>query len=107
MLNQETLFEIEKIDEKKSNNEKSIKGTIMELECMVEYIKKGYWVAKSMDPQCPFDFVAVKDKDNIELIDSKCASYRKNGTLINRVLKPYQKKLEVKLAVRKFKKWEQ
>jgi hypothetical protein len=106
MINQGTLFKIDKIDEKKSNNEKSKKGTIMELECMVEYIKKGYWVAKSMDPQCPFDFVAVKDKDkdDIVLIDSKCASYRKDGTLINRVLKPYQKKLGVKLAVRNFKK---
>jgi len=83
---------------------KSRKGVIGELTLASQYIKKGYWVAKSMDPQCPFDFVAVKDKDNIELIDSKCASYRKNGTLINRVLKPYQKKLEVKLAIRKFKK---
>ena len=104
MSNQETLFVMEKIEEKKSNNEKSKKGTIMELECMVEYIKKGYWVSKSMDPQCPFDFVAVKDKDNIILIDSKCASHRKDGTLINRVLKPYQKKLGVKLALRNFKK---
>ena len=74
------------------------------MKAAAHFAEQGFYVSKALDPQCPFDFVAVKDKDNIELIDSKCASYRKNGTLINRVLKPYQKKLEVKLAVRKFKK---
>ena len=107
-MEQKNLFEINGIDletkeQKKSSYEKSIKGTIMELETMVEFIKRGYWVAKSVDPQCPFDFVAVK-KNDIQLIDCKCASYRKDGTMINRILKSYQKKLDVQLAVRKFNK---
>ena len=38
---------------------KSAKGALGELRLAVEYMNKGYWVALSIDPQCPFDMVVV------------------------------------------------
>ena len=103
MINQGTLFKIDKIDEKKSNNEKSKKGTIMELECMVEYIKKGYWVAKACDPQCPFDLVAVSQTGQVTLLDIKTNTYRKHKKSYRRKIwrtpTAKQKKLGIKIVM--------
>ena len=40
---------------------KSVKGIVGELEIISELTKRGYYVAKSVDPQCPFDIVVVED----------------------------------------------
>ena len=63
-----------------------IKGTIAEYVEIANLTKQGYWVAKSCDPQCPFDLVAVShDGQTIRLIDVKTNTYRtkknKDGTI--------------------------
>ena len=40
-------------------NNKSIKGTACEHKAIVKLLGEGYNVAKAVDPQCPFDLVAV------------------------------------------------
>jgi hypothetical protein len=49
----------------------STKGTHSELSVLADLTKKGYWVAKSLDPHCPFDIVSVDRNGKIELIDVK------------------------------------
>jgi len=63
-----------------------IKGTIGEYQEIVNLTKAGYWVAKSCDPQCPFDLVAVSPDGNIQLLDIKTNTYRKH-------IKPYRRKI--------------
>ena len=41
---------------------RSIKGVCSELIAVKEFLKRGYYVARSMDPQCPFDIVVVDKK---------------------------------------------
>jgi len=56
----------------------SIKGTVGEYQTIADYTRQGYWVAKSVDPSCPFDLVIVDKNGKINLIDVKCATFRKN-----------------------------
>jgi hypothetical protein len=63
-----------------------IKGTIAEYVEIANLTKQGYWVAKSCDPQCPFDLVAVAQDGTIQLLDIKTNTYRKN-------VKPYRRKI--------------
>jgi len=63
-----------------------IKGTIGEYQEIVNLTKAGYWVAKSCDPQCPFDLVAVSPNGDIQLLDIKTNTYRKH-------IKPYRRKI--------------
>ena len=74
---------------------KSAKGALGELRLAVEYMNKGYWVALSIDPQCPFDMVVVDKKGKCTLVDAKCISIRKKGRKIYRMLKTKQKKMGV------------
>ena len=61
---------------------------IAELKAIKILTQGGYWCAISLDPQCPFDIVAVDKKGKIRLIDVKVNSYRKaNNFKINRSLK--------------------
>ena len=60
-------------------NKKSVKGAIGELLVAAEYMKKGYYVARSTDPHCPFDLVITDDKGISTLIDVKCKSIRLSG----------------------------
>ena len=64
----------------------NIKGTIGEYQEIVNLTRQGYWVAKSCDPQCPFDLVAVAPDGTIQLLDIKTNTYRKN-------VKSYQRKI--------------
>jgi len=73
---------------------KSAKGALGELRLAVEYMNKGYWVALSIDPQCPFDMVVVDKNGKCTLVDAKCISIRKKGRKIYRMLKTKQKKWE-------------
>jgi len=55
----------------------SIKGTVGEYEAIAKFTKDGYFVAKSVDPACPFDIVIVDKNGKITLIDIKTNTYRK------------------------------
>ena len=83
---------------------RSIKGVCSELEAIKDFLKKGYYVAKSMDPQCPFDIVVVDKKGKATLYDVKSISYRKTqsynckpGDTINRSVSKGQKALGIKI----------
>ena len=77
---------------------KSIKGSIGEHKMIVDLLGKGYHVAKAVDPQCPFDLVAVTPTGEIKLIDVKTPSYRlKTSKKINRVLTETQKQLGIEI----------
>ena len=79
---------------------KSVKGTISELKAITQLSQSGHWVAKSLDPQCPFDIVAVSKCGKIRLIDVKTISYRKSRNYkINRILTKKQKALKIELMM--------
>ena len=83
---------------------RSIKGVCSELIAVKEFLKKGYYVARSIDPQCPFDIIVVNKKGKARLLDVKSVSYRKTrsyncrvGTTINRSASKKQKELGVEI----------
>lgn len=79
---------------------KSSIGVISEYEAICSLTKQGYMVAKSVDPQCVFDLVAIKPDGTIRLIDVKTKSYRKkNNHNIHRSPNEKQKQLGVELMV--------
>ena len=79
---------------------KSCIGVISENEAICSLIKQGYMVARSIDPQCIFDLVAVKPDGTVRLIDVKTKSYRKkNNHNIHRSPNEKQKQLGVELMV--------
>ena len=79
---------------------KSAIGAISEYEAICSLIKQGYMVAKSIDPQCIFDLVAIKPNGTVRLIDVKTKSYRKkNNHNIHRSPNEKQKQLGVDLMV--------
>ena len=86
-------------------SKKSIKGTVGEHRVIVQLLEDGYHVAKSVDPHCPFDLVAVGEEGDVKLIDVKTISYRKNtkpnwtkkSNKINRVPNARQKKMKIEL----------
>ena len=57
----------------------SIKGTVGEYEAIARLTRQGYYVAKSVDPACPFDIVIVDKNSKIQLIDIKTNTYRKRS----------------------------
>jgi len=79
---------------------KSAIGAISEYEAICSLVKQGYMVAKSIDPQCIFDLVAIKPDGTVRLIDVKTKSYRKkNNHNIHRSPNEKQKQLGVELMV--------
>ena len=76
---------------------KSIKGAIGEHKVIVQLLEDGYQVAVAVDPQCPFDLIAVDEEGDCRKFDVKTISRRKDRTKINRVLTPKQKKLGMEL----------
>ena len=84
---------------------KSAIGAISEYEAICSLVKQGYMVAKSIDPQCIFDLVAIKPDGTIRLIDVKTKSYRKkNNHNIHRSPNEKQKQLGVELMIMDTKK---
>ena len=57
----------------------SIKGTVGEYETIARLTKEGFFVAKSVDPACPFDIVIVDKDGKITLIDIKTNTFRKTN----------------------------
>lgn len=96
---------IGRYNSKTINLSKSAIGTISEYEAISSLIKQGYMVAKSIDPQCIFDLVAIKPDGTIRLIDVKTKSYRKkNNHNIHRSPNEKQKQLGVELMIMDTKK---
>tara|TARA_A100000171_G_scaffold964_2_gene1163 strand:+ start:6503 stop:6862 length:360 start_codon:yes stop_codon:yes gene_type:complete len=90
----------------------NIKGTIAEYQEIVNLSRRGLWVAKACDPQCPFDLVTVTPDGSIELLDIKTNTYRKKnytckkgytrntlGNAIVRTPTKKQKKLGIKILM--------
>jgi hypothetical protein len=91
---------IGRFNSKTINLSKSAIGTISEYEAICSLVKQGYMVAKSIDPQCIFDLVAIKADGTIRLIDVKTKSYRKkNNHNIHRSPNEKQKQLGVELMI--------
>ena len=86
---------------------KTIKGSIGEHKAIIQLLADGYHVAKSVDPHCPFDIIAVGEDGAVKLIDVKTITMRKkskpNWTIkskrINRVLTAIQKRMGVELMM--------
>ena len=83
---------------------KTIKGVCSELIAAKEFLNRGYYVAKSLDPQCPFDLIVVDKQGKTRLLDVKSVSYRKSqsynckpGDTINRSISKKQKSLGVEI----------
>ena len=57
-------------------------------------IKQGYQVFSEDQTQGMIDMVALNKEGDILLIDVKALARRTDGTKINRILRPNQKKLE-------------
>jgi len=57
-------------------------------------IQQGYQVFNEDQSQGIIDMVAINEEGDILLIDVKALARRTDGTKINRILKPNQKKLE-------------
>jgi len=83
---------------------RSIKGVCSELIAAKEFLNKGYYVARSLDPQCPFDIVVVDKKGKARLFDVKSVSRRKTqsynckpGDAINRSVSKRQKSMGIKI----------
>lgn len=81
----------------------NIKGTIGEYQEIVNWSKAGYWVAKACDPQCPFDIITVSPDGEIQLLDIKTNTYRKNVKSYRRKIwrtpTAKQKKLGIKIVM--------
>lgn len=87
-------------------SDKSKKGTITELKAAAHFMKQGFYVAKALDPHCPFDLVLTDKKGQSCLIDVKSKSIRKKrthwckaGSKINRSPNPLQKKMNVQIYI--------
>ena len=94
-----------------ASNLKSRKGISSELSAAVDYIRKGYYVAISLDPLCPFDLVVTDSDGNSFLVDVKTESKRKTksgthdkGGRIYRALTEEQQKMGVRL---KYVPWDE
>ena len=80
-----------------------VKGTISELQEVVNLTRKGYHCAIAVNPQCPFDIVAVSPKGEIHLLDIKTNTYRKHKKSYRRKIwrtpTAKQKKLGIKIVM--------
>ena len=72
-------------------------GASSELKAAIEFMKQGFHVSRSLDPQCPFDLVVTNDKGESCLIDVKTLNKRRDGSKINRSTTKAQKKMGIKI----------
>lgn len=92
--------------EKSNTISKSKKGVVSELSAAADFTKQGFYVAKSLDPQCPFDLVITNQKGECCLIDVKSRSTRKTnsyknkaGDVINRSPTKQQKAMGIEIYI--------
>ena len=92
---------------------KHVKGVLGEYRTALDFIKKGYYVFMSLDPQSPADMVTLSPKGKLQAYDIKTKTYRKKnytckygykrnttGDAIGRCPTSKQKKLNIKLIMR-------
>ena len=60
--------------------ESSAKGKIAELYAINYFMEKGYYVAVSQDPSCPFDLVVTDKTGKSTLVDVKNLKTRKTAS---------------------------
>lgn len=72
-------------------------GAASELKAAAEFMKRGFHVSRSLDPQCPFDLVVTNDKGESCLIDVKTLNKRRDGSKINRSTTKAQKKMGIEI----------
>tara|TARA_R110000765_G_scaffold111867_1_gene203797 strand:+ start:448 stop:705 length:258 start_codon:yes stop_codon:yes gene_type:complete len=63
-------------------------------------IKQGYQVFSEDQTQGMIDMVAINEEGDMLLIDVKALARRKDGTKINRIIRPNQKNLKIRLTLR-------
>jgi hypothetical protein len=86
-----------KYNDFKTKRMPSLKGAITELAVAHKFLKKGYFVSKSLDPSCPFDLIITDDSGKCFLIDVKTISHRKkDNSIISRTLNQIQKEMNIK-----------
>ena len=86
----------------------SQKGVVGEYSIALYFVKKGYYVFMSLDPQSPADMVTMSPEGKLEAWDVKTNTFRnKNYKLskrkIFRIPTDKQKKLGIKLIMTDFK----
>ena len=74
------------------------------MKAAAELMKQGFYVSRSLDPQCPFDLVITNAKGESCLIDvkTKCIHktkfYKnKHGDKTNRTTSKLQKKMNIEI----------
>jgi len=75
-------------------------GLQSKLRAMEHYVSKGYYVFDETN-QGPIDFVAVNMEGDVQFIECKTISRRKDSTKIHRILKDNQRKLNENLLTSK------
>ena len=75
-------------------------GLQSKLRAMEHYVSKGYYVFDETN-QGPIDFVAVNMEGDVQFIECKTISRRKDNTKIHRILKDNQRKLNKNLLISK------
>ena len=68
-----------KIDISERQKKHLLRVSVGEYETIARLTKEGFFVAKSVDPACPFDIVIVDKDGKITLIDIKTITYRKTN----------------------------
>lgn len=94
---------LDKPNSKPTKLSTNIKGTIAEYQEIVNLSRKGLWVAKACDPQCPFDLITVSPTGKVQLLDIKTNTFRKNVKSYRRKIwrspTAKQKKLGIKILM--------
>ena len=75
-------------------------GLQSKLRAMEHYVSQGYYVFDETN-QGPIDFVAINMEGDVQFIECKTISRRKDNTKIHRILKDNQKKLNENLLTSK------
>ena len=84
-----------------SANEKHAKGHLAKNKLMNQYIIKGYYIYDECN-QGPVDFIALHPNGDMQLVESKSISRRKDGSKIHRILGKSQRELNTNLKTKTF-----
>tara|TARA_R100001460_G_scaffold33905_1_gene66136 strand:- start:336 stop:629 length:294 start_codon:yes stop_codon:yes gene_type:complete len=77
---------------------KHARGALSEMIAAAQLIKQGWHVFHNLSSNGLIDLVVVNpETGETRFYDVKTKSYRKDGTLINRIAKPHQKKIGVEI----------
>lgn len=75
-----------------------LKGCAAEHYATYHFQKQGLYVFKSSQTKCPIDLITLDPETRtMELWDVKCASHRKDGSIIHRMKRKSGKGLNVKI----------